>query len=1472
MVTDVSNELQLEPLFEPSSPYIVCAPPSSSDLSFDDLELPFPELFEVENGFDDSLRKAGQLVIDPALYHGACADMERMFAEMSSGKKRTAAGVDDNPPAPKIPKAAPVAPESAPTSSENKPPELPVISAVVTKAEPSSGIVTSPPRVQKARRSKGKPRHYGSSAGASTSAAAASGTVDVLQTVAALKAAKQPVTLSTGPVDRPPSRSGGTATATVTSESEQSSDEHVAEPAESFSQALAKPVRSKAVWKPVRDRAYILDDDELDVIWYFGSHRVQAGNAATPDYAVACLGISSIEEQLYVNSLYKPAPIEVLCDDDPTMTSGPYKHKFKQAVGRSMTSIAPNYDYPPRTYCNGCGMMCTRNDLHRFCCPCCAKEHGLMCPLNGLCKNCLLMNKIDLVARYNAMVAAVRSEAAGTNTEPRPAPHRMACQYDCNIAMLEAFKKKNKCVPPGVTRPGLALETLQTPRADRVPVPVIEEETTDPDVEPFLPYRHGRRQSQKTNREQASELEMLETLPTNAVPGRLLTLTEVKHLHKQFHRPLGLEARVQRGTEKKDFVRDYKRATFCRRQPPDPEEEKRKPKPKPRAPLELPPRKRVKVEFCTAAQMQASDNDAVAFVKVDATVVQMYRRSATNQITRDDKRDTWPNYAEHWDTAPRRRVYNVINKPAEKVPENAECVWWNPLFDRYTWWAPLGPYQPKLTLLSRHAVPLPDDRAEETLVSEDMSAAAAAESAIVSAPAGDATPTAASAIGTALQAVHTQDASFASPSSRPTDLSTGPVDRAESTAMLVDEGVDDDGPTSTLAPLDTMTSATWLHDFVMENVAYVQSSGQPVATDTVPIGTESAGASVVYDASLPASSSDAVVSMAMQLAPPVLPPPNLYMPVSDSAMIVSAPDSGLALTFAGVAAAAAGDSTSVMPAPLDFSSTSDIVKRATSLSIDSADSSPQRATLSGDTTAPAATSAAPEVENLAETMTTSWTAEAPRTDDQRIETAPFAVPAVIAAAGSHLASPLPSARASGMSTPASVVVSVPLASLSDGADDPWVETVRSMLLTRSATASPATVPVPGESVEPPSTDVVTSQPETVAANSGVVVAAAPEEAAAAVATAPRDLSTGPVDRSDSPPPNRYRARKRRYRPDETEIDVMLGSPLGVFLSNALYLIPNDAPLALLAAATLIDTRLVVWATKTRTERAAKELFIAARAFRRRGDDLDLYTELQAPAEIECVRGLMGSFEHELQPALWSDRDALMAAVCMDRTVSTATELKPAACADLALWVALIDDRDIARMLGLARAGLQRVALRVDLRTHLDEDVFGIDPASSSYDFWQMVLGTVPADPAQIEEAAVAPPAVQTPRQGSALAQSTASTPLESVSARASAHNESTDSFVTAQTSGTYATAITSFGRQHIRSRRSSMNASPVAAEQPRLVGIPQMVPDEPLAPSADALDLAIPLRLTHELQRFYYVSVDVAAWRIERQLRGSADP
>ena len=171
--------------------------------------------------------KAEQLVIDPALYHGACADMERIFAEMSSGKKRTAAGVEDDPPAPKIPKAAPVTTESAPTSVEGKPAGLPVITAVVTKAEPSSSIVTTPQRAQKARRSKGKPQRYGSTSGASTSTAAAAGTVDVLQTVAALQAAGQPISLSTGPVDKSAPDTGGNVTTAVTSESEQSSDEHV---------------------------------------------------------------------------------------------------------------------------------------------------------------------------------------------------------------------------------------------------------------------------------------------------------------------------------------------------------------------------------------------------------------------------------------------------------------------------------------------------------------------------------------------------------------------------------------------------------------------------------------------------------------------------------------------------------------------------------------------------------------------------------------------------------------------------------------------------------------------------------------------------------------------------------------------------------------------------------------------------------------------------------------------------------------------------------------------------------------------------------------------------------------------------------------------------------------------------------------------------------------------------------------------
>ena len=104
--------------------------------------------------------------------------------------------------------------------------------------------------------------------------------------------------------------------------------------------------------------------------------------------------------------------------------------------------------------------------------------------------------------------------------------------------------------------------------------------------------------------------------------------------------------------------------------------------------------------------MHLENNDSVSLVPVDDKLerVQMYRRTEDNRIIRDDIRDVMPHYAHHWARAPRRRIYNVITKK-ETVPKEEVHEWWNPLFQRYTWWAPLGPYQPRLKILSRHAVP-----------------------------------------------------------------------------------------------------------------------------------------------------------------------------------------------------------------------------------------------------------------------------------------------------------------------------------------------------------------------------------------------------------------------------------------------------------------------------------------------------------------------------------------------------------------------------------------------------------------------------------------------------------------------------------------------------------------------------------------------------------------------------------------------
>ena len=68
---------------------------------------------------------------------------------------------------------------------------------------------------------------------------------------------------------------------------------------------------------------------------------------------------------------------------------------------------------------------------------------------------------------------------------------------------------------------------------------------------------------------------------------------------------------------------------------------------------------------------------------------------------------------------------------------------------------------------------------------------------------------------------------------------------------------------------------------------------------------------------------------------------------------------------------------------------------------------------------------------------------------------------------------------------------------------------------------------------------------------------------------------------------------------------------------------------------------------------------------------------------------------------------------------------------------------------------------------------------------------------------------------------------------------------------------------------SSMPSNDQSPQRP--VVMPTLVPDVPISRRASALDLAIPLIKTRELSQFYKNSIDVGAWRIERELSQAAE-
>ena len=344
-----------------------------------------------------------------------------------------------------------------------------------------------------------------------------------------------------------------------------------------------------------------------------------------------------------VNAWYRHPQVEMLKPNDHAMTSGAVRHKFKEAAGRSLTSLPPNINFYPRSYCFGCKMPGVRNDLHRYCCLCSVENNRLQCPLNGICRVCVVMNWPDLKARYKGMIAAIRDFTEEDTPVKRYLPRGLATQYDCNVQMLADFKKAGKTadkIPAGETRPSFALEALRPPTSANVPIPDIEQKPAPLNAEPFTSGRYGKRRVTTINKVYASEREVLSRLPATTAPGRRLTLTEVEHYHREYHRPLGQDARIMPDFNKADTLRNYSKDLFCRRQGIKSTERRKRNEDLD----ELMCQKDVVVSFAVAQRMRIAPNDFVSCVPVDEEHVQMYRRTSSGQVQRDDIIDTTPDW------------------------------------------------------------------------------------------------------------------------------------------------------------------------------------------------------------------------------------------------------------------------------------------------------------------------------------------------------------------------------------------------------------------------------------------------------------------------------------------------------------------------------------------------------------------------------------------------------------------------------------------------------------------------------------------------------------------------------------------------------------------------------------------------------------------------------------------------------------
>ena len=324
---------------------------------------------------------------------------------------------------------------------------------------------------------------------------------------------------------------------------------------------------SQPDWQPLPDRRYVLTDEDLDVLCFYGSNRNTRGHNVTPDYVLSLLGISSWEDQELLNQYFDVKQFERIHPVDDSLTAGHVRFVAEEFDDHDPAELAPNLELMPRTYCVGSKKQCPRSDLHRFSPQDSARVGRQLCPVNGLCAACLQMTLPDLIARYKAVCAAVRDEVTGNVRPKAELPRYLCTQYDCNVRALQKLKAAGKTyekITPGYTRPHVSLDIWKpTPLASFAEVVIPEEDASTPPVLKF--GRYGARNTFPADNEQVEQQQIIQELPP---PGRgkprWLTLAEVKQLHGFYQMPM---KPIPYGRKYQPTpIRDHSKSLMCRRQ------------------------------------------------------------------------------------------------------------------------------------------------------------------------------------------------------------------------------------------------------------------------------------------------------------------------------------------------------------------------------------------------------------------------------------------------------------------------------------------------------------------------------------------------------------------------------------------------------------------------------------------------------------------------------------------------------------------------------------------------------------------------------------------------------------------------------------------------------------------------------------------------------------------------------------------